>query len=492
MSLKLIVEAADTVNVALNQPATQSSVSQWSVSNESGRAVNGHRSGSYSFHTLFEPNPWWKVDLQRPYPIDAIVVWNRDDEYAVRASTLCIHVSLDGIEWLLVLQGRTFFRGARTSRPLVHMLEGKVQARFVRISLEGESALHLDQVEVLVSKNAVVMERFWHEAGSDPVGNDALLAAPQEYEVVSGARADRDTKISALKLKRFGRFGNNFHQLLNAAILAKALEIGEIVLDRGMLLTPVPKEAIDGLRFRDWDDPDFGRAMCGRFYFIAPFARVFDKTSLDTIYETLTDTIQPLYSDLLNQAEPPSIKRSMHFHFRGGDVFDDKKPLHRAYAQPPLAFYQAALSHAIEHFGVEAAVIVYEDKTNPCVEAFTQFLSARSFPYSEHSGALTQDLLELLSAKIICYGFGTFVESILCVSRHAEVAYAFREIEAFAGENMPDRRGIKEILLRKGLTLHLVKDSAGAYIAKHKWVKSSEQRELMVSYPQQSLEIIKL
>jgi hypothetical protein len=491
MSLKLLLDATDTVNVALNQPATQSSVSEWSVSNESGRAVNGHRSGSYSFHTLVESNPWWKVDLQRPYPIDAIVIWNRDDQYAARASALCIHVSLDGIEWLLVFQGRTFFRGEITSRPLVHLLEGKINARFVRISLEGETALHLDQVEVLVSKNVVVTDRFWQEVGTDPVIDGALIAAPQDYEVVSGARADKDTKVSALKLRRFGRFGNNFHQLLNAAIVAKALEIPEIVLDREMLLAAAPKETIGGLRFRDSDYANFGRALRGRFYFIAPFAPVFKKTSLDTICDTLADTIQPLYSDLLKQVQRPSKKRSMHFHFRGGDVFGDK-PSQGAYVQPPLAFYKAALSHAITHFGVEVAVIVYEDKRNPCVEALMEFLRADAFPYSEHSGALTADLLELLSARIICYGFGTFVESILCMSPHAEIAYAFREIEAFAGENMPDRRGIKEILLRKGLTLHLVKDSAGAYIVKHRWVNSREQRELMLSYPQQALEITKL
>ena len=491
MSLKLLVDATETVNVALNQPATQSSVSAWSVSNESGRAVNGHRSGSFSFHTLFESNPWWQVDLQRPYPIDAIVIWNRDDQYAERASALCIHVSLHGIEWFLVLQGRTFFRGTRTSRPLVHLLEGKVFARFVRISLEGESALHLDQVEVLVSKNALLTERFWHEVGTAPVSNDSLLAVLQEYEVVSGARAAKDTKVSALKLRRFGRFGNNFHQLLNAAVLAKALELRDIVLDREMLPAALPKETIGGLRFLDGDNADFGRALCGHFYFIAPFARVFAKASLDTICDTLTNTIQPLYSDLLNRVDPPSIRRSMHFHFRGGDVFNDN-PSQGAYAQPPLAFYKAALSHAIAQFGVEVAVIVYEDKKNPCVAAFMEFLSALSFPYSERSGALTGDLLELLSARIICYGFGTFAESILCISQHAKVAYAFREIEAFAGENKPDRCGIKEILLRKGLILHVVKDSAGAYIAKHSWINSLEQRELLLSYPHQALEIAKL
>jgi hypothetical protein len=150
-----------------------------------------------------------------------------------------------------------------------------------------------------------------------------------------------------------------------------------------------------------------------------------------------------------------------------------------------------ALSHAVEHFGVDQAVIVYEDLKNPCVVAFREFLKNISFRYSEKSGTLEDDVCELLGGKLICYGFGTFVESILCLSSNAIAAYAFRSVESFPGLNKPSKAGIKEILIRKGLTLHVIRDSTPGYIQGHGWANTAEQRELMLTFPEQSLEITK-
>ena len=108
--LKLRVDDSDAVNVALHRPASQSSTSEWSVPDESGRAVSGERHGSLAFHTDVEPSPWWQVELERVYPLDAIVIWNRDDDLAYRARTLRIEVSLDGRHWEAVHQGCDLFR----------------------------------------------------------------------------------------------------------------------------------------------------------------------------------------------------------------------------------------------------------------------------------------------------------------------------------------------------------------------------------------------
>ena len=141
-----------------------------------------------------------------------------------------------------------------------------------------------------------------------------------------------------------------------------------------------------------------------------------------------------------------------------------------------------SLAHAIAHFDVQSAVIVYEDKENPCVDAFIDHLRSISLPFSTQSGSLNDDLLQLLSARILCYGFGTFAEAILCISRHAEIAYAFREVESFPHDNKAPGLGIRELLLKRGLKLHVVRDSARGYIQKHGWLNSPAQRELMLSY----------
>ncbi|WRH65034.1 MAG: FkbM family methyltransferase [Planktothrix sp. GU0601_MAG3] len=67
------------LNLALNQPAKQSSFSSWSKPNDSQGAVNGFKDGEYGFHTDEEENPWWQVDLQENYALTEIRVYNRID-----------------------------------------------------------------------------------------------------------------------------------------------------------------------------------------------------------------------------------------------------------------------------------------------------------------------------------------------------------------------------------------------------------------------------
>jgi hypothetical protein len=487
MSLRLLLNAADTINVALHRPATQSSVSQWSQPNESSRAVNGQRTGSFAFHTLAENSPWWKVDLEREFPLDAIVIWNREGEFADRARTIQIHVSIDDTEWLLVHTGLIHFGGVRDERPLIHLLGGKVRARYVRISLEEPTPLHLDEVEVLVSKNFFAAEKFWRRLELYDFQAPVPQMQRDAYRVIvpKGSVSSPSLEITALNILRYNRFGNNFHQMLNAAALASELNIRQILLPTGMVLGASMLGEFGGIRFLNEGDPISGRALSGQFYFCDQFSSLFSKVSVESLYQTLTHTIQPLYNNFLSRALTPA-SGAMHFHFRSGDIFGAGQP-HGAYVQPPLSFYKTALAHAVEHLGVERAVIVYEDTNNPCVAAFTEYLKANAFPFSAFSGSIEDDICELLQAEIICYGFGTFVESILCLSWHIRAAYAFRDVDCGAGINKPRGLGIREILLRKGLALHVVNDIANGYIERNGWKNSAAQREIMLTYPDDAL-----
>ena len=68
------------VNVALNKPTEQSSIS---AGGNASRAVDGNRNGRYHLgsvtHTTHERDPYWSVDLQSTYDIQNIKVFNRDD-----------------------------------------------------------------------------------------------------------------------------------------------------------------------------------------------------------------------------------------------------------------------------------------------------------------------------------------------------------------------------------------------------------------------------
>lgn len=140
------------VNVALGQRATQSSMSVWSRSqiDDAAGAVTGVPTGVYGFHTDLDEHPWWMVDLGRSYALDSIVVLNRGDNCAERARTLCVDVAeTDTGPWTRLHAGEEIFGGINAEQPPLELrLNEQVAARLVRLSLQEQNYLHLDQVAV--------------------------------------------------------------------------------------------------------------------------------------------------------------------------------------------------------------------------------------------------------------------------------------------------------------------------------------------------------
>ena len=125
-------------------------------------AVDGVRNGEYGFHTTFSVNPWWQVDLQHPFELDRIVVYNRGGAVAERAAGMAILTSLDGQAFAEVYRhAGPPFGGAFDGKPLaVDLSRRGVRARFVRCQMEKQVSFHLDEVEVY--------------AADDPARNIAL------------------------------------------------------------------------------------------------------------------------------------------------------------------------------------------------------------------------------------------------------------------------------------------------------------------------------
>jgi hypothetical protein len=146
--------AAGFFNVALGKPATQSSVSEWSRANtlagDAAGAVDGAVTGSYGFHTGIETGPWWCVDLQAVYPVREVRLYNRLD-LPERADFVVVSASVDLVQWQVLFEHPepTRFGGADGS-PLQIPLLGRVEFRFLRVSVPGNLPLHLDEVEIYV------------------------------------------------------------------------------------------------------------------------------------------------------------------------------------------------------------------------------------------------------------------------------------------------------------------------------------------------------
>jgi len=139
-------------NRALNQPATQSSVSEWSrypaPDADARGGNNGQITGGAGFHTAFEDGPWWQVDLGADFAVARVVVYNRM-EHRGRCTRLSISGSADGESWVLQgakLDGALF--GGLDGNPYVFRFAPAFTARFIRLTLIGEDFLHLDEIEV--------------------------------------------------------------------------------------------------------------------------------------------------------------------------------------------------------------------------------------------------------------------------------------------------------------------------------------------------------
>jgi FkbM family methyltransferase len=148
-------------NLALNKPALQSSTSIWSSSykpeEDAGGANNGQISRLYAFHTAYETNPWWQVDLEDEFAIRKVVLYNRRD-CAERLRYFSILKSLDGEKWEVMFRKRDrYVFGLADDLPYVAEISGDHLARYVRIRLDGLESLHFSECQVF----------------GEPVGTDA-------------------------------------------------------------------------------------------------------------------------------------------------------------------------------------------------------------------------------------------------------------------------------------------------------------------------------
>ncbi len=149
------VPVPDAANIALRKPSRQSSRFGETQGKLKGRAQghgnDGFRTGNFGFHTAFEDEPWWAVDLLERYAIKAVHIYNRVDDpaMAARARHIAIEISSTGSIWTEVYahKGGPAFQGT-IGRPLVVMFEKAVFARHLRIISRTKTFLHLDEVEV--------------------------------------------------------------------------------------------------------------------------------------------------------------------------------------------------------------------------------------------------------------------------------------------------------------------------------------------------------
>ncbi len=144
------------MDLSRGKVATQSSHSVWSrgitAEADAQMALVDEIAGDYAFHTDFENDPWWQVDLLEDYLIESVELVNRAF-LQERFRHFRIDVSLDAANWL-TCYSKTDNASVSVDpgHPAQLTLAVPVRGRFVRIVAVGHGALHLRHVRVLGSK----------------------------------------------------------------------------------------------------------------------------------------------------------------------------------------------------------------------------------------------------------------------------------------------------------------------------------------------------
>lgn len=139
------------VNLSLNMPATQSSVSKWSRgrshAEDASLAVTQTLYPDYAFHTDYEENPYWKIDLQVSHLVHFVEVINRSG--VDRFQKFQIETSIDDNEYEIVyIKNDTRKVSCVEERPAYFQLNKPTFARYVKIVLNSHNYLHLRNIKI--------------------------------------------------------------------------------------------------------------------------------------------------------------------------------------------------------------------------------------------------------------------------------------------------------------------------------------------------------
>lgn len=273
----------------------------------------------------------------------------------------------------------------------------------------------------------------------------------------------------------FGRFGNQTFQLVHTLAIAKGLGIPRALLP-GNTVPEAGVHPVDD--HTTWDNrPQCASALMLTNLFalipglLSPRAHLVGTFFHTTVFpgnmvtaDTREKTLEVVRRTLGKKGNAATIdSHHLVIHIRGDDVFNDFPP--KAFAQPPLAFYQVVLNDG----EWSEATVVSGDQLSPILEPLFAELDKRGIPYRFQSGTLENDMAVLANAHTVVAGRGTFLPAITGLSPNTARVYCFEE----------------DHLFRTDIDLRVVIDKTGEYVEsayRNNWRNTDEQRHLMLHY----------
>lgn len=486
-----------TKNVALGCQCRQSSYSQWSHAGEESDAVGPGEIADFAFHTEKENNPWWEVDLTQAYPLEKITLYNRRSWFFDRIRTLQIQVSRGDEQWTTIHSGLTYFDEFDRARPFEKILQGKVLARRIRLSLSENEYFHLAKVEVHVAQEIIAFFKYCSQfnINQDILNHNNSING---YHLESyNVDAQSEIRMNGLIISYSGRLGNLFYQYINAIQLAIKTNLQIIRIGRHDLFKLEAPVTIQGLTLVPAENDQIrGTFLSGAFFNSDDFSPVlskfllFDQSKEKQFTEIAQKFIRPhlLTLDGFIDSKMPN---EGTIHFRSGDVFDGDQPITYGYRQPPLVYYLMCIQHLMECKGVVRFRLIFEDRGNPCVGAVEQYLIDAKIEYRLQSASLRDDFCAMLDAEHLVLSHGTFGYVACRLSKSIATLYYF----------FPQIGGLYE-----GISVisevNQISDVSGTYMKSYVygehfdetlgWRNTPENCQRMIDFPDRNLQLRKV
>ena len=270
-------------------------------------------------------------------------------------------------------------------------------------------------------------------------------------------------KVDVLRVAGWFRFGNSVMQLRNVIYVAERWGARAIEASKSH---PFFVGESAGPIALSWGVKKVGLAptLQGRFFRLQEFDLSLSASDEARIFR---DYVRPMVRPEFRIPDMRVRPDDLILHFRAGDVFTEE--VHPGYGQPPLSYYLAA----VEREQPARAWLVYEDRSNPCIDAAEAALRQRGIDVVLQSGTLDEDLRILMSARRIVAGRGTFVHMVSHLSDTLNRVYFFEW-------------GQPASLRRLGIQVVKSTDAHGEFKAallSRNWRNAPGQRALMLSYP---------
>jgi hypothetical protein len=274
-------------------------------------------------------------------------------------------------------------------------------------------------------------------------------------------------RIDVVRLSHWLRFGNAVRQLKHVFYVAE--QLGAQTVEFAELHPFFEGQLADHFELVWGNRPSSAPTLVGEFL----NARTFHlRLKASEIARVLHDLVRPLLAAHLREPDPRVNRDDLILHFRADDIFKEQPP-HPKYGQPPLSYYLAA----VEREQPARVWLVFEDYSNPCVEAAEAALRACGVKVLMQSGTLEEDLRVLLSASQLVGSRCSFADAIAYLSERLQRAHFFEPKTRIA-----DIRALREL----GVEVIVARDADGEFkenVLNDSWINSAEQRALMLSYP---------